>query len=470
MKSFTRILSLFIAALIALSAAGCSRQEEAPSDQAVTSVSSADAENNASEAGPAGTAAPDSPAAAVYAAHTHVFDGGVCTVCGYRQVPSGFPAGEIAKEDTVIENDKVRLEIEKGLYIPGNTREMLDAVVMALEAVTGLSFLDGPNAGQVTMKVEHSYFAELNSNVNKESEFGQGYAADKEAVMSSGDLFLGKSGTVSHELAHTLSFCYDPDMGISKVFCEGFAAYSEYAVTKYLKENDPVAAYYLDREFMTVNNMTIKSGEWKKIKEHELAYWTENDVPTTCNPGYDLGFRVMDYLSEAYGSYGEWLRYYDGFGDEIKAVEKAYGEGALDGFYDWVDNNSERFDEVREYTYDMTAISAVNIYPMYHAFDNQTVLMQPYGPEMDKFRFRYRDLSVSFEELRKYIGDYKGHPVDKLDLTVKGDVEVIFYDSRDKVIKQVNSPNRESLENVSYVRLDGEGECTCFEVRGYDSY
>jgi len=310
----------------------------------------------------------------------------------HREEVYQFPDGDYITDRAVsVDTGTLVFDIGKNVYVPGNLDGMAESLVIALEKVSGLDF-DGAgyaqsafSDGKVHVNVsrdllyagipEHSWYTGLQT-----SEQGSAYASSGTHVaLSPGDLFVGNSYAIAHELGHMLMY-RQSEWAHSQLLDEGFAEYTTYLVLKELEETVPETAVYLEQSTYTITNVEIY--DYGKLYEQPLEYWFENSFEYSGNGNYAVGFRFMNYLHDVYGDYSKWIcafeemysfRQRNGYSDQssveqqIEVLKTAYGADVLDGFYPWLKENLARFDPAEfstGYT-DRTAVEKINLYPVF---------------------------------------------------------------------------------------------------------
>ena len=417
------------------------------------------------------------------AEHDMVAEGKVstCSICSYKiDLPAEMWTGYITEKPTKLEVGPMVVTLDEGIYVPGNLESNLKKIINALETVSGLSYTDAsiskePVRMQVS-KVEPTPFDGLMS----EGELGSAWASsgsDRTLEISSGDLLLGNSYAMLHELSHTLFYSHGnqayPDMLI-----EGFAEYNCYKAVKYLEKHEPSLAYAIDNSEACQYNMSINSPE--QIYAQEPEYWLENNFPFeyAMNGHYALGFRFMAYLDNVYGDYSKWLLQlneigYDEIADttkrHIEAFTRAYGENVLDGFYEWMQKNEDLFVDIfaDSTDYDMTGADSITLYPSFFFQDCCTNLADN-GSDVV-----YNNLFIDLEECKKYLSSYKNRSIDDLELYVEfseGDEVIELFDVCGNSIGTLTDPYYIELDDVSFVLLKGSGKVSTFEITGYPGY
>ncbi len=401
-----------------------------------------------------------------------------CSFCGScGELPVELPSGYITETDTVIEAGGIKLTVDKGIYVPGDVEEKTTKLISALETVSGLSFSDAKyNYNTVNVHVAKVNYID-EDGIASESEAAGSWAASgdsRDLEISAGDLFLGNSYAIAHELSHTLNFSNS-----SKFFCdvarEGFAEYNCFKAIEYLEQVDPEAAQALGKSDMCTMNMDIH--EPSAVYTQSVEYWMENGFPFeySGNGSYSLGFRFMAYLDDAYGDYSKWITASEDLeGDgqnfpmdqQFAAFRTAYGDDVFDGFYPWLKKNEKSFtvDYGKRVEYDLQEAEAVTIYPYFMSFDCPTEI----------YNIRYSDLYVNLEEAKRYLNQYKNRAIDDLVLDIRWsddcDGRAELFDAFGNSLGVLEADNSISLDDVSFLLLKGEGTIAQLSINGYERY
>ena len=397
-----------------------------------------------------------------------------------QQISSKTAGGYITKEYTEIDTGNVLLKIDEGVYVPVYTVEYIETIYKAIEEVSGLTF-DGGSNNQIKVNIH----VEKNVDNSSESEAYHAYAfgAEREVVVSPGDLLLGNSYAIVHELSHILNASYS-DKWMSQVISEGFAEYVCYRAIQYLEKNSPEVAYSIEPSVDCVYNMSMMEPD--AVYSQPLEYWMENGFPTEYagNGSYTVGFRFMTYLDDVYGSCSKWVALSDidvdyadpqGFTDQIsiddqvKILKEAYDKDVLDNFYPWLKENSQQFSlaAAEAERADLSGAKEIALYPFFMSFDCKTELYS------NGMKFKYKDLCINVEEAKNYLSEYKERDISNLKLNVmwpSGANEIELLDKNMKSIKTVKEDTQIDLDGVSYIVLKGEGVCAGVEIVGYTDY
>lgn len=381
-----------------------------------------------------------------------------------EDVSSKFLQGYITNDNTILETEHFTFEIDANVYVPGYLEEYIEVIYDALERVSRLKFYNEHyNPAKIVIEVE-----KIKSEKNPDAEVAGAYAYSKEARIhiSSGDLLLGNSYAISHELSHILMYSQS-SWSYSQVFTEGFAQYNSYKATQYLEEYNYNVAKSLEDAKANLGDMSIHGNIYSKT----IKYWIENTKEAyeiSGNGAYSIGFRFMSYLDNKYSNYSNWIKYYEKINPyytnknvnqqvnlqiQYAAMEQTYGVNVFDGFYPWLRiNESILFKDPwqeENSLYDMAAMEYTYIYPYFYAGGHSTHMTKYY-------KFKYYNLYVGIDEARNYLKHYKKKNVNNLKLKLEKEVEVELYDSNNNLIDS-KVDDEFSLVGVSYIKLVGEG-------------
>ena len=374
-----------------------------------------------------------------------------------------FEKGYITSKDTILETEHFIFEIDSNVYVPPYLLENIEVIYDTLELVSGLKFYNKDyNSTKIAIEV-----AKVQNEKSPEIEFGSAYAYSigSRIHVASGDLLLGNSYAIVHELAHILHYAQSK-WAYNKVYGEGFAEYTSYKVAKYLEEHNIDVAKTIITSKSQVGNMSIHGN----IYSQSIEYWIENNSAASeisGNGAYSVGFRFMSYLEDKYGDYTAWINYYENkrphkntshvdqmviMSEQLNAMKNTYGKDVFDGFYAWLKINEDRFIEASyddSYYYDLSKMEKTYIFPSF-VYNSNSTTMTKYN------RFKYKDLYVAIDEARYYLETYKGKDVSNLKLVLEKNVKVELYDSNHNLL-QASMGKEFSLVNVSYIKLVGEG-------------
>jgi hypothetical protein len=379
---------------------------------------------------------------------------------------STFKKGSITTKDTVLETEHFIIEIDKNVYVPGYVKEYVEVIYDALETVSGLSFYNEHyNAGKITIEV-----VKPNKPEFPETEMQGAYAVSKGAKVniSSGDLLLGNSYALTHELSHILMYSQS-SWSYSRVYVEGFAEYNSYKAVKYLEATNIEVAYSLVTSVSHIANMSFHNGKGN-VYNKPVEYWIENESEAydfSGNGPYAVGMRFMNYLDHVYGNYTDWIMYYEnkvpyysttgasqeiGLQEQLSAMKNKYGKSVFNNFYGWLSKNEEIYESPwysEKTNYDLTNANYIHVYPEFNASGDETLVNYLY-------KFSYDNLYICIDEARIYLQNYKNKNVSKLKLILDEEKNVEFYNSNDQLIRSEKGKEF-SLLGVSYIKLVGKG-------------
>jgi len=383
---------------------------------------------------------------------------------------SKFLEGTITSEATVIETEHFKVEIPKNVYVPGYFKDYLEVIYDALETVSGLTFYnENYNPDKIIIEVEKP----VNDNGN---EFCESYAYTIGSIIhiSSGDLLLGNSETLIHELSHILQYSQSAWI-YSDVLSEGFAQYNAYKTIKYLETTNIEVAKTNTMAQSIIGNVSLTGDIYSK----SIEYWLGHEQETydiSDNGVYSVGMRFMSYLDYVYGDYSNWFNYYEEINpsyamlfmskdvsliEQLDILNNAYDEDVLDNFYDWLEENENIYFKnpwITETNYDLTDLEKTYIYPHFYKDKISTT--------MSKFhKFSYNNLYVNISEVRNYLQNYKEKNVTNLKLKLSDRVNVELYNANNELILSKKDDSF-SLDKVSYVKLVGQGTLGSLNEQG----
>lgn len=379
-----------------------------------------------------------------------------------ENIYDNFVNGYITSSYEVKHTEHFTFNIDANVYVPGYLLEYVEVIYDVMETVSGLSFYNQHyNNSKIVVEVSQ------NNNAN-ESEFSPAYAHSKSPIahISSGDLLLGNSYALVHELSHVLQYA-NSLWSYNNVYTEGFAEYNSYKVVKYLEENNMYVAKAIESSSSQIANTQIEGN----IYSQTIEYWLQNPNKTydiSFNGAYSVGMRFMHYLDYEYDNYTDWILYYEqknpyylepfanqevDMNEQFNAMKEAYNQEIFDGFYDWLLVNEgwlyeNPFGE-KTPTYDLTSMDYTYVYPYFNDKGNKTVATRFY-------KFSYDNLYVVIDEVRNYLSEYKNKKVNNLKLKLSDEIRVKLYNANNKLIKDEEGKEF-SLEGVSYIKLSGKG-------------
>lgn len=378
-----------------------------------------------------------------------------------ENISDNFLQGSITTKQTKLETEHFIINIDKNVYVPGYLLEYLEIMYDALEETSGLIFYN----------INYNYekiVIDVNKNLTSQSEFQGAYANSKrpQINISSGDLLLGNSYAIAHELSHILQYSQS-SWDYSGIYTEGFAEYNSYKTIKYLEEHNMYVAKANESSKSQIANMKMDGN----IYSQTIQYWIENPTKTydiAINGEYAVGMRFMNYLDEVYGNYKDWIFYYEAkdpyhtnpfrqqklsINEQYSAMTQTYGENVFEGFYGWLQEKESVLYaspwSSKSNNYDLTSLDYTYIYPYFKDETIRTAITRFY-------KFDYDNLYVVIDEARNYLNNYKGIDTSNLRLKLSKRIKVKLYDSNDNLIRSEKGQVF-SLEGVSYIKLVGKG-------------
>ena len=400
---------------------------------------------------------------------------------GHSEEPVAFRDDDYITDSYIsIDTGSAVLDIGPGIYVRGDIADKIETVLSTIEAVSDLDF-DGMGYGKEIYQDGKIHVTAGRDNLYAGLDWYQGSAYSEvgsasaslaaHVFISPGDLLISPSYAVVHELSHVLMY-RQAGWAHCQLLTEGFAEYTTYLTLKSFEENDPSVLVSLGIPTDCINNMTLIT---EGLYEHPIEYWFENtiDASYSLNSNYTIGFRFMSYLDEVYGDYTKWvLKFnemypYAGNGewnvspvDQQFAVLKAtYGDDVLDGFYPWLKNNEAKFKRNNSPFMDIEGVDAINWYPTFDALTSSVRLLP---------RFAYKDLYINVETVRKYLSEYKNCDISDLQLKIGERTAIVNLYRADGSYTTVRGGRDVSLEEISYIKLVGEGYLSQLEIVGFE--
>lgn len=382
----------------------------------------------------------------------------------------------ITTEDIELDLEKAVYHIGKDIYVPDKLESNTNKAMNIIEQISGLSFEvnDYPSEEYTDGKTHifinrdllltgAEWYTGLESN-----EFGSAFEANGIVWAAPGDLLMGNSYTIVHELCHALMARQSPWYhGV--LLNEGFAEYTTYLVLCEMEEKHPELAVCFEKSSAPINNMYMSYDE---LYEQSFEYWFENSYEYTGNGNYAVGFRFMAYLHDVYGDYTGWIIDFEKeypFKDRNKIddqstleqrfaiLKQTYGDDVLDNFYPWLKEHENDFAEQTGKIVDISALQEINIYPRYDAIQQKLFLDY----------IKYNNLYINLEPAKKYIEEYKGMDASKLVLWMPEKMEVHLYHIDGSCTQMTTDGNSISLEGISGIKLVGEGTLGRLQVSGF---
>lgn len=396
-----------------------------------------------------------------------------------EKVNVNLPLGTITESPTILLTNDLELQIDAGVYVPGDLKETLDIVTSVMETVSGMKFEGNPTYTEAAKQYSPQsttdlMLVEVKKNPDSESEFHDAGGWAGGAYVSSGDII--NLYALIHECSHALQL-RQSNWHYCQWAMEGISTYTTYKTQKYIAESYPNLAEYVDLSLQSIGDMRI--WDYGKLYEHPMEYWIDNTFEYSSNTNYVIGFRLMWYLDVTFGNYTDWIYkleesypfYENSTGSDQLPSEKileafylAYGESVFDDFYEWLKNNEAAFDN-DTFTVDLRGATMFNIYPEFNALGSR------YKPTVlhfyDEHGILYRDLYIGLDAGNQYLTEYKGKTYEKLTLQLSDGVRVKLFDSQGNLMR-VDSGKSIDITGVSFIQLIGEGTLTKFEIVGYN--
>lgn len=395
---------------------------------------------------------------------------------GHNDTSETVPADYITTEDIELNLEKAVYHIGENVYVPGNLESNTNKAMNVIEQISGLSFevneypseefTDGKThifINRDLLLTGAEWYTGLESN-----EFGSAFEANGIVWAAPGDLFLGNSYTIIHELCHALMWRQSPWYH-GTTLNEGFAEYTTYLVLLEMEEKYPELAICFEESSAPINNMYMSYDE---LYEQSFEYWFENSYEYAGNGNYAVGFRFMAYLHDVYGDYTSWIVNFEkeypfknknqiddesALEQRITILKQTYGDDVLDNFYPWLKEHENDFAEQTGKIVDISDLQEINIYPRYDAIQQKLFLDY----------IKYNNLYINLEPAKKYIEEYKGMNASKLVLWIPEKMEVHLYHIDGSCTQTTTDGNSISLEGISGVKLVGEGTVERLEISGF---
>lgn len=372
--------------------------------------------------------------------------------------------GLVTTEMTVIETKYVTYKIAPDIYVVPDIVSLTDTMCAELENVTGRTFMGGRHYLRPVVYVERPDLT-VYTQVDKDTECGAAYAFQNELHICPGDLVIGKGYTLIHELSHVLTYCYCGNHAGTHLM-EGFAMYATQLTLEKLEKDAPDVAAAYAPSFWNMSDACLNSEN--SIYKKDIEYWIRNGFDDAPNGSYASGMRLMAYCDDVYGSFSAWMDTADNYSadpatgsltpdNQIAVLKRTYGEDSLDGFYDWLKKNKNRF--VTEGVWDISNIRNFDIMPFFCAISSRTKLV-----DYADMPVKYNDLTIRLDRLRFYLETYKGR--DASELVLSTDVDAQLYGA-DGMMLRSEKGDGISLDGVSFIKLPGEGTLEIFEITGY---
>ena len=383
--------------------------------------------------------------------------------------------GFITREYTTIETEHITFKIDENIYVRNDLALHADRIYEAIETVTGLSFNGSVYSDRLVVNVSRP------NTQFEESEVSH-YWAWYDIELSPGNLFINKNTALIGAMADAiLNRNLEHDPGDTLEY--GFSVCTTGLALKYLEENYP-DTYALSYSYIENNyDVQIKSD----IYTQSLEYWMENDYTSGFNGLFSVGNMLLSYLYETQGNFTSWiaardelgyfepthienedgtLTHIDGFTAEmqVQLLESVYGEGILDGCYDWLRENESSF--IFNYSLstlqrDFTGIQEYELYPEFNAVENTVELLSRNIP------VTYNNLEINISSMRFYLEKYKGYDTSDIYLNINEECQLEFYDEDGTLIKECSGGQRIPLDGVQMIKLVGEGVVTEFLITDF---
>ena len=397
----------------------------------------------------------------------------IMTACSTKQ-----PEDYITTSDTTLETEHFIFRFGSNVYIPGHTEQCAEALVPIMENLTGLRFdyfnpcIDEPQTAKIllTFSRDQLYVGQNWYTGLPTSEHGGAFGGIYGVEASPGDLLLGHSSTLIHELTHALMY-RQTGWFHSQLLNEGFAVYTTYLVQQHLEANVQQTAYYFGNSSQNLIDMQLSENDYIELYKQPIEYWFENDYEYGSNANYPIGFRFMAYLDDVYSDYSSWITE---FGNkypyservitanvspaeqQLAILKQVYGNDVFDNFYPWLKEHETDFVSDYYSITDLSNIQNVKLYPQYNAVSEAIFLRY----------IKYNNLNIDLVSTRKYLEEYKKADASALVLNTSEPVSVLLHYA-DGSTSSVVTEEPISLKNVTSIQLTGEGTLRKLEITGF---
>ena len=391
-------------------------------------------------------------------------------------VSVSFPSGYITTEETVIETEYFIFTVPANVYIPQSFTEYVDYLASVMEEVSGMKFSGKPIYASPAL-------VDVEKPAETQSEYGSAYASMFEIVISSGD--ITNMYTFIHESSHFLQY-KQSGWAYCQWAMEGISTYTTYKVQQYIMEHNPEMMTLISPPNQSLWDYYMSKDGYNELYSRSMEYWMENILSNSGNANYVIGFRLMRYLDETYGSYTDWILEYEKINpqnyeggvaaelsiqNQIKAFKSTYGDSVFDDFYAWLKENEGLFYEYGPII-DLSDVEKIQLFP------ECTYYGILYRMPTFKHGIKYNNLFIDIQEGKNYLTEYKDKNTDNMYLTVSAGTVVELYDGEGRLIRteesvydeETEKTNRISLSGVSFIKLVGEGTITEFSIKGFENY
>lgn len=347
-----------------------------------------------------------------------------------------------------------------------------------MEALTGLCFdyfdptIDEPQTTKIplTFSRDFLYVGQDWYTGLSTSEYGSAGGGIDGVGASPGDLLLGHSNALVHELSHALMY-RQTGWFHSQLLNEGFAVYTAYLVQQKLETDAPEIAYYLGNSSSNLIDMDLSENAYVELYKQPIEYWFKNNFEYDMNANYPIGFRFMAYLHDTYGDYSSWVTEFgktypyserkitsnvSPVEQQLAILKQVYGNDVFHNFYPWLKEHKADFAVDYYKITDLSNVQNIKLYPLYNA--NKEVAILDY--------FKYNNLTIDLVPTRKYLEEYKQVDASALILNTSEPISVLLYYA-DGNTASVTTEEPVSLKDVTSIQLTGEGTLNRVEITGF---
>lgn len=351
----------------------------------------------------------------------------------------------ITTKDTVYESKRVKLCVEKDVYVPDTALEDVENIMSILEKETKLSFYPKGNEAKVIVNVKRNGY-----KVGVELTSAQGGYAG--ATISPGDLLLraGETYALVHELLHCIQFRNSNSVRLSTFMTEGFTTYLS---MKILDEKKSVFCYSsvgfnmqtmaIEPNKKNVEDLLKKVDEWENyLLGYRFYYYLHTQVSKT---------EYKNIMKKAGAGYSKGTQL--SVNDTIKFVKGLYGKDVFTKFGAWYEKEKDNIIP-SYYVSDYTKYKTIENYP----------ILGPYSSFYYYINCIYKDsivfdLRKGFEYLQSYI---KKKPTGIYGtLYLEGQATVEFCDENGVCMKKYDNIYENitvSAPGASIIRITGDGQ------------
>lgn len=350
----------------------------------------------------------------------------------------------VTTKDTVRESKRVKMSIEKNIYVPDTILKDIENIMSVIEKETKLSFYPKGNKAKVTVEVKRF-------GSKPGTELGSAFGEYSGVTVSPGDLLVrsGESYALVHELLHCIYYRNSNSVRLSTFMMEGFSTYFSMKIidekrlvfcTSNIHTN--MHGMAIEPDGKNVEDLLKKVDEWENYKlGYRFYYYLHTQVSKTAYKN------IMKKSGNGYKN-GTQLD----VNDTIRFVKALYGKDIFTKFGAWYEKEKDNIDIVN-YVMDYTQYKTIERYPTLGSFAFFNDINCIYK---DSIVFDFRK---GFEYLQSYI---KKQPAGIYGtLNMQGQAMVEFCDDKGQCIKKFENANGTmdvSVPGASIIRITGDGQ------------